>query len=335
MRTRVTELFDIEVPIVQAPMAARAVPLWRSRLRTREVWGHCRPRCCRRVASRDDIIAFRSRSTGPLNLNFFCHTRLEPTDSQMTQWQRVLAPYYAELGITAPAAANASGRAPFDDESCALVEELRPEIVSFHFGLPEAGLVERVFATGAKVISSATTVDEAVWLQDHGCDAVIAQGVEAGGHRGMFLTDDISAQVGTMALVPLVKDAVEIPVIAAGGIGDARGAAAAFLLGAGAIQLGTTYLLCPESTISALHRTALRESDTPTALTNVFTGRPARGLVNRIVAEVGPMSRTRRRSRSAPASSVRCAPPRRRMDQLISRRCGPDKRAGWQESTGP
>jgi nitronate monooxygenase len=174
---------------------------------------------------------------------------------------------------------------------CDLVAEVRPEVVSFHFGLPERGLLERVRATGAKILSSATTVDEARWLEDQGCDAIIAQGHEAGGHRGMFLTEDIATQVGTMALVPQVADAVKVPVIAAGGIADGRGIAAAFALGAGAVQIGTAYLFCPEAKVGAAHRAALATSkDDATTLTNVFSGRPARGIVNRLVREVGPMS---------------------------------------------
>jgi nitronate monooxygenase len=164
-------------------------------------------------------------------------------------------------------------------------------LVSFHFGLPEQNLLERVRATGAKIISSATTVEEARWLEDQGCDAIIAQGYEAGGHRGMFLSQDITTQVGTMALVPQVVDAVQVPVIAAGGIADARGIAAAFALGASGVQIGTAYLFCPEAKVSPLHREALRRArDNDTVLTNVFTGRPARGIANRIVREAGPMS---------------------------------------------
>jgi nitronate monooxygenase len=174
---------------------------------------------------------------------------------------------------------------------CDLVMESHPKVVSFHFGLPNKNLLARVRTAGAKIISSATSVDEARWLEDQGCDAIIAQGYEAGGHRGIFLTNDVSTQVGTLALVPQVVDAVKVPVIAAGGIADARGIVAAFALGASAVQIGTAYLLCPEAKISAVHRQALRNAkDNQTVLTNVFTGRPARGIANRLVREVGPMS---------------------------------------------
>ena len=202
----------------------------------------------------------------------------------------MLAPYYAELGL-GDAPPYDVAIVPFDDARCQVVEELRPEVVSFHFGLPADDLVDRVRASGARVIASATTVPEAQWLADHGCDAVIAQGAEAGGHRGMFLSADVESQVGTMALVPQVVDAVDVPVIAAGGIADGRGIAAAFMLGASGVQIGTGYLLCPEATISGLHRAALRSpAALETALTNVFTGRPARSIVTRLMREVGPLS---------------------------------------------
>jgi len=122
-----------------------------------------------------------------------------------------------ELGLDQNIPVLSANRAPFDDTMCDLVIEFHPEVVSFHFGLPEEKLVLRVRDTGAKVVSSATSVDEARWLEDRGCDAIIAQGYEAGGHRGIFLTQDVSTQAGTMALVPQVVDAVKVPVIAAGG----------------------------------------------------------------------------------------------------------------------
>jgi nitronate monooxygenase len=184
-----------------------------------------------------------------------------------------------------------AGRVPFDDAACALVEEFRPPVVSFHFGLPGAPLFDRVKRAGARVISSATSAAEARWLETRGVDAVIAQGVEAGGHRGMFLETAITSQVGTLALVPQIVDAVRIPVIAAGGIGDARGIAATLALGAAAVQIGTAYLLCPEATISPLYRAALKRAEGhDTVLTNVFTGRPARGIANRATRELGPIS---------------------------------------------
>ena len=205
-------------------------------------------------------------------------------------WRRRLEAYYVQMGLDDSAAVLSSNRAPFDDKMCDLVLEFHPEVVSFHFGLPDKDLLARIRRTGAKIISSATSVDEVRWLEDQGCDAIVAQGYEAGGHRGMFLTQSVFTQVGTMALVPQVVDAVRVPVIAAGGIADARGIVAAFALGAAAVQIGTAYLLCPEAQISPIYRQALKEAqDDETAITNVFTGRPARGIVNRLMREVGPM----------------------------------------------
>jgi nitronate monooxygenase len=174
---------------------------------------------------------------------------------------------------------------------CEVIEELKPQVVSFHFGVPTDELMRRVKAAGCRVVSSATTTAEAVWLEQHGVDAVIAQGFEAGGHRGMFLTDNIAAQVGTFALVPQIVDNVKVPVIAAGGIGDARGIAAAFALGACGVQIGTAYLYCPEAKIASPHRAAIQSAaDDATAITNLMTGRPARGFMNRIMRDVGPIS---------------------------------------------
>jgi nitronate monooxygenase len=164
-------------------------------------------------------------------------------------------------------------------------------VISFHFGLPSAGLLARVRAWGSKVLATATTVEEACWLEARGVDGVIAQGLEAGGHRGMFLSEDLTTQMGTFALLPQVVRAVKLPVIAAGGIADSKGVAAAMALGAAGVQIGTAYLLCLEATTSAVHRAALKsEAARHTALTNLFSGRPARGIVNRIMRELGPMS---------------------------------------------
>jgi nitronate monooxygenase len=226
----------------------------------------------------------------PINVNFFCHTPPTPDTAREEHWRALLAPHYRALGLDIDAIPEAPGRTPFSEAAADLLMEFKPEVVSFHFGLPTPALMARVKAMGARIWSSATTVDEALWLQDHGADAVIAQGLEAGGHRGMFLTQDITTQMGTMALLPQVARAVQIPVIAAGGIAHAHSVAAALQLGAAAVQVGTAFLLCPEATTSALHRAALQSpAALHTALTNVFTGRAARGIVNRVMREVGPL----------------------------------------------
>jgi nitronate monooxygenase len=179
---------------------------------------------------------------------------------------------------------------PFSSEAADALSEFKPEVVSFHFGLPAADLLARAKSWGAKILASATTVEEARWLEAHGVDCIIAQGLEAGGHRGIFLSDDLSTQVGTFALVPQIVREVKVPVIAAGGIADARGVAAVMALGAAGAQIGTAYLLCPETTTSALHRAALKsEAARHTALTNLFTGHPARAIVNRAMRELGPI----------------------------------------------
>ncbi|MGF1471658.1 MAG: NAD(P)H-dependent flavin oxidoreductase [Rubrobacteraceae bacterium] len=285
------DLLGIEVPIVQAPMAGAGGSAMAAA--ASEAGGLGSLPCAMLDAdqARAEVDVIRESTSNPINVNFFCHTPARPDADREAAWKNHLAAYYTELGLDAPASTPGVARAPFDETTCEIVEELEPEVVSFHFGLPGRSLLDRVKAAGCRVLSSATTVEEARWLEDRGCDAVIAQGYEAGGHRGMFLTDDIWAQVGTLALVPQVVDAVAVPVIAAGGIADGRGIAAAFALGAAGVQIGTAYLFTPESLIGPLHRAALHSArEDQTALTNVFSGRPARSLVNRIVREVGPMS---------------------------------------------
>ena len=226
----------------------------------------------------------------PWNVNFFAHTPPLPDPAREAAWRELLAPYYREFAIDPAGIPAGPGRQPFDARAAELVEQFRPAVVSFHFGLPPDDLLARVKASGAFVMSSATTVAEARWLESRGVDAVIAQGLEAGGHRGMFLSDDPKTQVGTFALLPQIVAAVRCPVIAAGGIATPEGVAAARALGAAAVQVGTAYLNCPEATTSALHRAALTgETALHTALTNLFSGRPARGIVNRVMREIGPL----------------------------------------------
>ncbi|MDZ3992907.1 nitronate monooxygenase [Pseudomonas sp. Teo4] len=288
---RILDLLGIELPILQAPMAGASGSAMAIAVGNAGGLGALPCAMLTGDQVRGEIETFRAACRGPLNLNFFCHQPPEPDAEQAARWKQALRPYYDELGADFAAPTPVSNRAPFDEQSCQLIEQLRPEVVSFHFGLPPAELLQRVKASGAKVLSSATTVEEAVWLQTHGCDAIIAMGYEAGGHRGMFLTEDITSQIGTFALVPQIADAVRLPVIAAGGIGDHRGLAAALALGASAVQIGTAYLFCPEAKVSPAHRRALDQAPaSDTALTNLFTGRPARGINNRIMRELGPMS---------------------------------------------
>jgi len=241
---------------------------------------------------RAQIAQFRA-ATGnkPINLNFLAHKMPVPNNAREHAWREKLKPYYVEFGVDPAAPVTTASRTPFDAAMCIVVEELKPEVVSFHYGLPEPALVARMKAPGCKVICSATTVAEARFLEVHGCDAVIAQGLEAGGHRGMFLSDDLDTQVGLFALLPQIADALKVPVIASGGIGDARAIVAALALGAAGVQIGTAFLFCPEAKTLPPHRAALRAAqDDSTVVTNVLSGRPARGLINRVIRELGPIS---------------------------------------------
>ena len=288
--TDLVRRIGIAHPIIQAPMVGPKAPLAAA---VSAAGGLGSLGCAALTPDqiRAEVAAIRAVTDGPFNLNFFCHALPALDPAREAAWRSALAPYYAEFGLDPAAPVAMANRAPFDAAMAEVVEELRPAVVSFHFGLPAEPLLRRVREAGCLILSSATTVREARWLAERGVDAVIAQGAEAGGHRGLFLTDAAASQVGTIALVPQIADAVNVPVIAAGGISDPRGVAAAFALGASAVQVGTAYLRCPEAGLSAPYRTALSTArDEDTALTNVFTGRPARGLLTRAVRELGPIS---------------------------------------------
>jgi nitronate monooxygenase len=285
------QLFGIDLPIIQAPMAG--VQLGGLAIAVSNAGGLGSLPCAMLTpeSMKKELAALKAGTSKPYNVNFFCHTPPAPSAEREAAWRKALAPYFKEYGIDPATIPAGPGRAPFSKEAIDALEEFRPRVVSFHFGLPPAELLTRVKSWGSKVISSATTVAEARWLEAHGADAVIAQGNEAGGHRGLFLSDDISTQPGAFALLPQVVRAVKVPVIAAGGIADARGIGAAMALGAAGAQVGTAYLLCPEATTSNVHRAALKsEAARETVLTNLFTGRPARGIINRIIRELGPIS---------------------------------------------
>lgn len=287
---RITDLFKIEHPIVLGPMAGSGDAALAIEVAEAGGLGSLPVATFNEQQMREQFAKIRAATKKPINLNFFSHKPPVPNNAREHAWRERLKPYYEELGIDPNAPIPSSNRTPFDTNFCAAVEELKPEVVSFHFGLPEPALLKRVKAAGCLVMSSATTVEEARWLEAGGCDAIIAQGVEAGGHRGMFLTENLATQVGTFALVPQVVDAVKVPVIAAGAITDGRGIAAAFALGASGVQIGTAYLFCPESKIAPPHRVALKNSrDDGTALTNLMTGRPARGIFNRVMRQIGPI----------------------------------------------
>jgi nitronate monooxygenase len=285
------DLLGIEIPLIQAPMAGVQDHRLAVAVSQAGALGSLPGAMLDAAGLRRELTALTGKTRQPYNLNFFCHSPPTPQPEREAAWRLALAPYYAELGIDPASIATGPGRQPFSAEMADLLDEFRPAVVSFHFGLPEASLLARVKAGGAKVLSSATTVEEALWLQDHGADAIIAQGLEAGGHRGHFLDPDLSRQLGTFALLPQLVRAVQVPVIAAGGVVDAAGVRAAMALGAAGVQVGTAYLCCDEATTSAVHRAALTGPETGhTALTNLFSGRPARGMVNRLMRELGPLS---------------------------------------------
>lgn len=287
---RLQELLNIELPIIQAPMAGVQGSALAIAVSNAGGLGSLPCAMLTHEALRQELAAIKAQTARPFNVNFFCHTPPVPDAQREAGWREALSPYYREFGIDPAGIPAGPGRSPFTAEAAELLAEFRPPVVSFHFGLPDDGLLARVRAWDARVLASATTVEEARWLAQRGVDAVIAQGVEAGGHRGMFLTEDLTTQIGTLALVRQIVKSIDLPVIAAGGIADAPGVAAAMALGAAGVQIGTAYLLCPEATTSAVHRHALKsEAARHTALTNVFTGRPARGIVNRVMRELGPM----------------------------------------------
>ena len=285
------EILGIELPIVQAPMAGSQGSALAIAVSNAGGLGSLPCAMLAPDAIRKELAAIRAQTAKPFNVNFFCHVGPEADARREASWRQALGPFYREYGIDPAAIPMPPGRAPFGPEAAEVLDEFKPPVVSFHFGLPPAPLLARARAWGAKIFSSATTVAEARWLEDHGVDVIIAQGLEAGGHRGMFLGSDLTTQVGTFALLPQILHEVKVPVVAAGGIADAKGVAAALSLGAAGVQVGTSYLLCPEATTSAVHRAALKsEAARHTALTHLFTGRPARGIVNRIIRELGPIS---------------------------------------------
>ena len=285
------ELFNTQFPIIQAPMAGVQGAALAAAVSNAGGLGSLPCAMLSTDALQNELQVLQSSTREPFNVNFFCHRQPEPDATREARWRESLLPYFRELGVDPEKIVNGPGRFPFSHESADVLEKFRPAVISFHFGLPPADLLARVKSWGSKVISSATTVDEASWLENQGVDAIIAQGLEAGGHRGMFLSEDITTQVGTLALLPQVVASVSIPVIAAGGIASSAGVAAAMTLGATGVQVGTAFLLCPEATTSVVHRAALQSAQVrETALTNLFSGRPARGVVNRIMREQGPMS---------------------------------------------
>ncbi|MBP7664218.1 MAG: nitronate monooxygenase [Shewanella sp.] len=291
MPCQLTRLFGIELPIIQAPMAGVQGSALAIAVSQAGALGSLPCAMLSLEALDTALTHIRTQTTKPINVNFFCHHEPEPQAAKQAAWLNQLAPYFSELGVNSDSQTVGAQRAPYTSTQAEVLAKFKPEVVSFHFGLPNEDLLLEIKSWGSKIISTATTVEEALWLEARGADAIIAQGLEAGGHRGHFLSDDLTEQLGTFSLLPQIITAVDIPVIAAGGIVDAKTVRAAMAMGASAVQVGTAYLLCPECTTSDIHRAALQsEAAQHTALTNLFTGRPARGIMNRFMAELGPIN---------------------------------------------
>lgn len=291
MSCQLTRLFGIELPIIQAPMAGVQDSALAIAVSDAGGLGSLPCAMLSLESLETELSHIRAHTPKPINVNFFCHAEPLPQLTKQAEWRQKLAPFYQELGLDEHSNHAASQRAPYTSAQAKVLAKFKPEVVSFHFGLPNEALLLEIKSWGSKVISTATTVEEALWLEARGVDAVIAQGLEAGGHRGHFLSTDLTEQLGTFSLLPQMVAAVDIPVIAAGGIVDARTVRTAMALGASAVQVGTAYLLCDECKTSAVHRAALQSKAVKhTALTNLFSGRAARGIVNRFMRECGPMN---------------------------------------------
>jgi len=285
---RMQELLGSDLPIIQAPMSGSST--LKMALAVSRAGGLGSLACAGMSAAEVTklALAFSERSAGPVNLNFFSHLPPKRNPERESAWRLGLRPYFDELGGEVPPDLDIRLDG-FGDALCRAVEGIAPKVVSFHFGLPSAPLLERLKRVGVGILCTATTVREARWLVDRGCDAVIAQGSDAGGHRGCFLDLSSAAQIGTLSLVPQVVDAVEVPVIAAGGIADARSVAAALALGASAVQVGTAYLFTHEASVSPAYRQAVQSRSLDnTVVTEVFSGRPARCIRNRLTDALGP-----------------------------------------------
>ncbi|WP_419146893.1 NAD(P)H-dependent flavin oxidoreductase [Pseudoalteromonas 'SMAR'] len=286
-----TELLGISIPMIQAPMAG--VQNWRLAAAAANAGALGSIPCGMLSPNQvvDEIEAFRENASGPYNLNFFCHDMPERNPYQMENWLKKLSPYYKVLDLKPNTQTSSSLRMPFDAQMAAAIAPYKPPVISFHFGLPSPELVELIKSWGTTILSSATTLEEGKWLEQHGADIVIAQGIEAGGHRATFTSARMQSQLHTRQLVTILADALSIPVVAAGGIASHHDVKMMHDLGACGTQVGTCFLLCDEADTSAVHRTALKSLAAPSAITNIFTGKPARGIENKLMVELNYMSK--------------------------------------------
>lgn len=308
------DLLGIDIPIIQSPMAG--TQNWELALAVSQAGGMGSIPCAMLDPDqvKAEIESYKALSERPYNLNYFCHRVPTVNNQKMAAWEKHLEGYYQDLCVSPPSGPGQL-RHPFDEQMADLIEPFSPPVLSFHFGLPSKALVKRVKSWGSTILSSATTLEEGCWLEENGADIVIAQGYEAGGHRGMFLTSDISTQMGTFALVSQLTNTVNVPIVAAGGISSSKDVKAMLRLGASGVQAGTSYLLCTEAKTSDIHRKALKDQSAKTALTNIFSGRPARAIRNKIMQDLGDICEA---APEFPYSSIALAPLRQEAESYSS-----------------
>lgn len=278
-------LFGLPTPIIQAPMAGTATPALAAAVSNAGGLGSLGLGMSTVAQARQIITETQALTDRPINVNLFCHQPAERDAEREAAWIRHLAPLFAEVGAAPPAALNEIATSFLLDAAMQrLVLELRPAIVSFHFGLPPASYLTALREAGIRTLATATNPREAATIEAAGVDAIVAQGIEAGGHRGVFDPGAEDERLSTAVLVRLLTRQSRLPVIAAGGIMDGAGIRAALDLGAAGTQLGTAFILCPESAANASYRESLKsERAGVTRLTPVLSGRPARGMVNRLI----------------------------------------------------
>ncbi|MDR6412791.1 nitronate monooxygenase [Paraburkholderia terricola] len=275
----------IELPLIQAPMAGVSTPRLAAEVSNAGALGSIGIGASTTEEARTMINDTRALTCRPFNVNVFCHARAQRDAVREAAWLQHLAPLFAESGMAVPTVLNEIYRTFLDDDAIFdLLIELRPPVVSFHFGLPTAERIVELREAGVVTLATATSLEEAKLIEQAGVDAIVAQGIEAGGHRGIFDPDAVDEQLSTAVLVRLLVQKTRLPVIAAGGVMDGHGIQAVLTLGAAAAQLGTAFVLCPESAANASYRANLKSTRAETTrLTSALSGRPARGMVNRLI----------------------------------------------------
>jgi nitronate monooxygenase len=283
-----TSLLGIRHPIIQAPMAGFGTPQLAAAVTDAGGLGSLALGAGTAAQAESTITALQALTGGPFNVNLFTHAPAQPDAAREARWLAYLAPHFARMGQAPPTALREIYRSFLaDPDMLEVLVRTRPAVVSFHFGLPTAQQIDALHGAGCVLMATATNPAEARAIEAAGIDIVVAQGYEAGGHRGIFDPSVPDPALGTFALVRLLAKAVRIPVVAAGGIMDGQGIAASLRLGASGVQMGTAFLACPEANTSAHHRALLAQPELGTAVTATISGRPARGIINRFFSEIG------------------------------------------------